>query len=184
MKILKISLIVIVSVVLIGGTGYLYASSGIKSKTGYADIITPRLNSADALLSINVEPGGVKPARWLLAKMADGANHKNPLPKRAIKSALKSLQGVQLRIYDARDKQDVFDSAIAENVAALKSRRWETLVTVRDDDEQIVVLRYGNDEQIEGLSIMASTPDKALFLNLIGPFDVEGISEQVEQVRW
>lgn len=176
MKILRIVLIVVVSLTLIGGAGYLYASSGIKSKPGYADITTPSVDSENALVAVNVGPGGVKPLRWFFKQVVENSEHMEQVPERVLIGALQELQGVQIRVYDARDKRHVFDSAIADTVASLKEKNWQTLVTVRDDEEQIVVLQYGDKKQIAGLSIMASTPDKALFLNVIGPFDVERIA--------
>jgi len=183
MKALKISLIILVSLALVGGMGYLYASSGIKSKPGYEKAAMPQLESVDALFAVNVGPGGVKPVRWLLEQIADSSGHTDQVPTRVLESALNELQGVQIRVYDADGNREVFDGAIADTVAALKQKNWQTLVTVRDEEEQIVVLRYGDDDHIAGLSIMASTPDNALFLNLIGPFDVEAIAAKASQLN-
>ena len=182
MKALKIVLVVIGALVLIGGAGYLYASSGIKSKLGYADITPPRVASENALLAVNVGPGGVKPLRWAYEKFAQGSGGQDEVSDRALRSAFSHLQGVQLRVYDASGKRDVFDGAIADTAAALKGRSWETLLTVRDNEEQIMVLQFQDQNKIAGLSIMASTPDKAFFLNLIGPFDIEEIAASVDQL--
>ncbi len=176
MKALKVLLIIVVSMVLIGGAGYLYASSGIKSKPGYADIPSPDVGSQSALLSVKVGPGGVKPLRWIVEQYAENAGHKTEVPERALREALKDLQGIQLRVYDSSYNREVFDSAISETTAALKQKQWQTLMTVRDEEEHITVMQFTDEDQIAGLSIMASTPDKALFLNLIGPFDVEAIA--------
>ncbi len=176
MKALKIVFIVFATLILIGGAGYLYASSGIASKAGYADISSPIIDSQNALLSVKVGPGGVQPLRWVFEQVAEGTEHGDRVPEQMLKTALQELQGIQLRVYDSRGNRDVFDGAIAETVASLKQKNWETLMTVRDDEEKIVVLQYANQNQIAGLSIMASTPEKALFLNLIGPFDVEAIA--------
>jgi hypothetical protein len=178
MKVLKIIVIVIAALVLIGACGYLYASSGIKSKTGYAKLATPRVN---ALLSVNVGPRGLGPVRWLVEKITESSAHDHELPERLIHSVMQELQGVQLRIYDVGSNRQAFDSAIAESVVALKEKGWQTLMTVRERDERIVVLQYGNDEEIEGLSIMVSIPDNAMFLNLIGPFDPQAIAEAANQ---
>lgn len=179
MKIVKISLIVIGSLILIGAAGYLYASAGLKSKPGYIDITAPNVGSESALLSVKVGPGGVRPLRWVFEKFAENSDH---VSERAFLSAIKDLQGVQLRIYDSGDNRHIFDSAISETTADLKGRNWETLVTIRDDEEKITVMQYLDNDQIAGLSIMASTPDKAFFLNLIGPFDIETIAADAKQI--
>ncbi len=176
MKVLKIVLIVIGSLVVIGGAGYLYASSGIKAKPGYADIPATGVDSQNALVALNVGPGGVKPLRWLFKQVAETSDHVEQVPERMLMNALQGLQGVQIRLYDSSGKRQIFDGAISETVAQLKNKNWQTLMTVRDDEEHIVVMQYGDEKTIAGLSIMASTPEKALFLNLIGPFDVDAIA--------
>lgn len=180
MKALKIILIVVASLVLIGGGGYLYASSGIKSKPGYAKLATP---SATALLSVNVGHGGLGPVRWLIEQATENSDHGRRMPKRLLKTVLQDLQGVQLRVYDVGNNRQAFDNAIVDSVAALKLKSWKTLMTVRDGNEQIVVLQYGDDDKIEGLSIMVSTPENAVFLNLIGPFDPSVIVETANQIN-
>ena len=180
MKVLKVSLIVVVSLLLIGGAGYLYASSGIKSKPGYANLVTPRFNT---LLSVNVGPSGLKPVRWLLEQASENSEHVHEMPKRLLKTVMQDLQGVQLRIYDVGNNRQAFDNAIAESVAALKQKNWQTLMTVRESDEQVVVLQYGDDERIAGLSIMVSTPENAVFVNLIGPFDPTEIAETANHIN-
>jgi len=171
MKILKISLVLVILLLLIVGEGYLYASHGIKPQSGYAKFTLPKGESVNPLFSINVGPRGVKPVRWLLEQVADDFDQVNQVPEQMFKNALRDLQGVQLRVYDVDSNRQVFDMAIADSIASLKEKSWRTLATVREDDVKIAVLQYGEGVQIEGLSIMASTPDKALFLNLVGPLD-------------
>jgi len=176
MKILKISLIVLASLLLVGVAGYLYASSGIKSKPGYAALAISKGELGSVLFSINIGPSGIKPVRWLFDKFADDFHHVDQASERMLNSALQELQGVQLRVYDVDGSRDEFDDAIVDLVTALKEKNWETLATVREDNVTITVLQYGDSRHIAGLSIMASTPDKAIFFNLIGPFDTEGIA--------
>lgn len=177
MKALKITLIVAGSLLLFGGAGYLYASSGIKSKPGYAKLATPHRDSVTPLFSVSVGPGGVKPARWLLEKIVDDSEHVSDAPERMLRSALQELQGVQLQVYDVGTNRLVYDNAIADSVAKLKRKNWQTLATVRQDDVNVAVLKFGTGELIAGLSIMASTQDKAVFLNLVGPFDTKAIAD-------
>lgn len=177
MKPLKIVVIVVTSLVLIGGAGYLFAANSIKSKPGYAKLGEPQGESITAVLSINAGPGAVKPLRWVFEKIADNSDHADAIPERLMSSVMQELQGVQLRVYDLGANRQVFDNAIDDSVRALKEKSWQTLVTVRKDDVKIAVLQYPDGQQIAGLSIMASTPEKALFLNLIGPFDVHAIAQ-------
>ena len=183
MSILRICLIAFVTILLVGTAGYLYASGGVKSKPGYAKLITPKGKSVDTILSLNIGPGGVGPVRWLVEQIADESEEEHEVPERVLVSLLHELQGVQLRIYEVHNNRQIFDDAIADSVTALKAKSWETMLSVREDDDHIVAMQYGDDVQIAGLSIMASTPDKAVFLNLIGPFSPESIAETMSQMH-
>ena len=176
MKVLRNTVIVFAALALIGSAGYLYALNGVKSNAGYADISSSWLEPRGAMLAVTLGPGAVKPFTWLFEQAVGQSEYSDDIPERVLAKALNELKGVQLRVYDADGNRDVFDSAIAETAAALKQKQWRVLISVRDDEDQIVVLQYGDDQQIAGLSIMASTPEKALFLNLIGPFDVDAIT--------
>lgn len=177
MKAFKIVLITIASLVFICGVGYLYASSGIKSKPGYVDITESPIDAESTEFSLNVGPGGIKPLRWVYEIIAQNVDETDRTSREVFAQVLKELQGVQLRVYDSKDKQPLFDSAIAETTALLKQENWQTLITVRENQDNVEILQLLDQEQISGLSIMVSSPDKAVFLNLIGPFDIDAISD-------
>ncbi len=179
MKALKICLIIIATLSLVIGTGYLYASSGVKSKLGYAELAIPKDDNIRPVLSFNLGPGGVKPARWLLDKIVNNVDHGRQVPERLLKNAINEIQAVQLRVYEVDNSRSVFDDAISESIRSLKQKNWQTLASVREDDVKIEVMQYTNGEQLVGLSFMASTSENAMFLNLIGPFNPEAIAQTV-----
>lgn len=147
MKSLKITLVCGASLLMIVGEGYLYASNGIKLNLGY-DI--PKAPSQ-------------------LEKTVNDSTPMPSVPVRLPKEALEEWQSMQLQVYDVGDNRQEFDNAIADSVAKLKEKSWKTLSTVSEEDVNITVMQYGDGALIAGLSIMASTPDKAVFLNLVGP---------------
>ena len=173
---MRIVLIVVFSLVLIGGAGYLYASSGIESKPGYVKLVLPSAESVDTQISLNLGPSGVGPVRWLFGQFASHSDRDLEMSERVLNGVLQDLRGVQLRVYDVNNNRPLFDQAISESLASLKGQGWQTLVKVREDDEHVVVMQSTQYEKVIGLSILASTPDKAVFLNLIGPFDPERIA--------
>ncbi len=177
MKALKICLITVASLLLIVGAGYLYASSGVKSKLGYAELALPKDENIRPLLAVNIGPGGVKPARWLADKVMVNVDHTGQVPERLLKSVINDIQAVQLRVYEIAGSRNVFDDAIIESVHSLRKKNWQTLATVREEDVKVVVMQYSQGEQLAGLSFMASTPENALFLNLIGPFNPDAIAQ-------
>ncbi len=181
MKVLKICLLTVASLLLIAGAGYLYASSGIKSKLGYAQLAIPKDDNLKPMLSVKLGSGGVKPARWLLDKIVDKADYANHVPERMLKNAINEIQAVQLRVYEVANSRRVFEDAISESIKSLKKKNWQTLASVREDDVKIEVMQYTNGEQLVGLSFMASTPENAMFLNLIGPFSPQAIAQTASQ---
>jgi len=183
MKFLKGCLIVVATLVLIGGAGYLYASSGVKSKPGYAELVMPKGSSVNALVSVKLGPGGVGPARWVFDKIVEYSDHEIDAEARVVKDVLADLNGVQLRVYEVADNREAFDVAIAESVAALQAQNWQTLAKVYEDDERVVVMHNGNNTEIDGVSVMVSTPENAVFINLIGPFDGQAIADAVSQLH-
>ncbi len=182
MKALKISLIVVGVLALLVAGGYLYASSGIKAEPGYAKIKATPLDEQRAALSVSIGPGGVKPLRWIAEQIAEHSEHGDQVPERLLESLADELQGIQFKIYDTHGKRELFDSAISETAAALKQKQWQTLMSMRDKDEQIMVLQYLDNAHIAGLSIMASTQDTAFFLNLVGPFDIDALAAEIENL--
>ena len=183
MKFFKVFLIVVATLLFIGGAGYRYASSGLNSKPGYAKLVMPKGSSANALVSVKLGPGGVGPARWIFEKIVENSDHQIDAEARVVKDVLADLNGVQLRVYEVADNRASFDTAIAESVAALQAQNWQTLAKVYEDDERVVVMHSGNNSQIDGVSVMVSTPENAVFVNLIGPFDGQAIAAAVNQLH-
>lgn len=159
--------------------GYLYASNGIQSKIGYANLEAP---NANAVLSLKLGPRGLAPIKWFFAKALENNEHQNEAQERLVRNVMQELKGAQLRIYDVGSNRQVFDSAIADAVSELKKKGWEPLVVIRDENETVVVLQYGTEQIIEGLSIMANIDDSAVFLNLVGPFDPKTLSDSSQQI--
>ena len=180
MKALKIIMLGLATTALIGTAGYLYASSGMSNKPGYLPMsqlenLAP-VQNIEPLISIKLGPGGVGPVRWLFKQIAFDGGQELEASERIVMSALKELQGVQLKVYEVGENRQIFDQAITQATANLKHQNWLPLLKVHEDDEHVVVMHSGTHEQITGLSIMASTPDKAVFVNLIGPFSADTIA--------
>lgn len=187
MKIFKILFFILLALLLIGAAGYLYASSGVKSKPGYVSFnalpTTDNGELIEAMIAINVGPNGVAPMRWVIEKMADQADRVLQTSERVLLSVLQELQGVQLRIYEIRNNRRYIDRAIANSTAELSQNSWQPLVKVRDGEEYLVVMQFGNEQQITAISVMASTPENAVFLNLIGPFNPAAIAATAKQLH-
>lgn len=176
MNFFRYTLIAILALALIGGASYLYASSGIKSKPGYVVLPEPDNDSAKLIVGLKLGPGGVWPVQWLLKTISNSSEADLDVSEKVLLGVMQEIQGVQLRIYEVDGNRGVFEAAIKESVATLRGENWNTLLRVREDDEYVVVMQSGDDTLIEGLSILVSTPENAVFLNLMGPFHPDSLA--------
>ncbi len=183
MKFLKYSLISLATLVLIGSAGYLFAASGIQSKPGYADLTMPGWMSTDTAIAVKLGPMGLKPVRWMVDRVANKPGREFDMSKQVLLSVLDDLEGVQLRIYEVEDNRQVFDQAIDDSIVTLKQDNWQTLISVQEDDDRLVVMQAGDDDLIEGLSVLASTPENAVFINLVGQISPESIAAIADRLH-
>ena len=183
MKFLKYSVITLLSIVLIGSAGYLLASSGIQSKPGYAKLTMPSWFTTDTIVAINLGPRGLKPVRWMIERAVSSSNDNLELDEKILLSLLQDLQGVQLRIYEVENNRKIFERAIDESLVTLKQDGWQTLITVREDEKRIIVMQSTDAELITGFSILVSTPENAVFVNLIGQLNPESIALLAESLN-
>jgi hypothetical protein len=182
MNILRVSLTIVATLVLVSGAGYLYASVGVKSKPGYAKLVKPKGTTVDTVLSLNIGPGGVRSVRWLLDMIVDESDNEHDMPMRIVRSLLEELQGVQVRIYEIDGNRRAFDVAITESVVALKKKSWESMVVINEGEDRIVAMQFGDETQISGLTVMARSADNAVFINLVGPFEPDSIARTLHEL--
>ena len=176
MDFLKYSFITLLSFIFVGSAGYLYAASGMKSKPGYADLTLPSWSTTNTALALNLGPKGLKPVQWAVNRAVRASNKDLELSERLAMSILEDLQGVQLRVYEVEDNRPVFEQAIDESVALMQQEDWQTLLKVREDNKRIVVMHSLEGELISGLSVLVSTPENAIFMNLVGQIDPESVA--------
>lgn len=161
---------------LLGSAAYLLAAGGMQSKPGYAKLILPSWLSTNTTLALNLGPRGLKPVKWIVNRAVDASEHELELPGWILINVLQDLQGVQLRIYKVENNRQVFEQAIDVSMASLKLKDWQTLLSVQKDEKHIVVMQAENKGLISGLSVLISTPENALFIDLVGQFNPESIA--------
>jgi hypothetical protein len=176
MKFLNYSFISLLTLVLIGGSGYLLAASGMQSKPGYAKLTLPSWLSTNTSVALNLGPRGLKPVRWVINRVLDASNQELELSERILIGVLDDLQGVRLRIYEVENNSQVFEQAIDDSIASLKQKNWQMVLSVQEDDKHIVVMQAEDEGLISGLSVLLSTPENAFFMNLVGQLNPQSIA--------
>ena len=183
MKLLKYLFIGLIVLVLVSTAGCVFVSGGIKSKPGYAKLTTPTVFSNDATLALDFGPRSIKSARWMLERFANASDNESEIPIQVLLSVLDDVQGLQLRVYQVDNNESVFEQAIDESVSTLNEDNWQTIVKVNEEDQRVVIMQSGTDELIMGLAVLVSTPEDAVFVNLIGPLKPESIVMIAENIR-
>jgi hypothetical protein len=173
---LKYSFITLVTLLLVGSAGYLLAARGMQSKPGYAELTLPSWLSTNTIVAMNLGPTGLKPVRWMIKRVVDGSHKKLELPERVLLGVLQDLEGVQIRVYEVENNRQVFEQAIDASIVSLKRENWQIVLKVREDEQHIVVMQAGDEGMISGYSVLVSTPENAVFMNLVGQLDPASIA--------
>lgn len=180
MKPIQIALIVLLSMVWVCSIGYLYASSGIKTKPGYVKLVLPNPELVSPQISVTLGPSGVGPVRWLFKRLASSSNRELDVPERVLSSVLQDLRGVQLSVYEVDNNRAVFDEAISSSLQDLRAQGWQTLIKVKEDHEHVLIMQSSNGAEISGISLLVNSSDNAVFVNLVGPFDADEVAAAAE----
>ena len=183
MNFLKFLFIGLLVLVLVSAAGCVFASGGIKSKPGYAKLTSPNVLLNDTTLALDFGPRSIKSARWIIERFVNATDNESEVPIQLLLSVLNDIQGLQLRIYEVENNQAVIEQAIDESVARLNADEWQTLVKVREEDQRVVIMQSGTEELITGLAVLVSTPEDAVFINLVGPLKPESIAMIAENIN-
>jgi len=183
MNFLKYLFIALLILVLVSAAGCVIGSGDIKSKPGYAKLTTPNVLLTDTTLALNFGPRSLKSARWLIESVVRASDHELEIPLQVLLAVLNDAQGLQLRIYEVENNQSIFEDAIDESVTALNRENWETIIKVREDDQRVVIMQSLDENLIAGLAVLISTPEDAVFVNLVGPLKPESIAMIAENIK-
>jgi len=160
-------------IILIVG-GCMIASLGMKSKPGYADVELPDLSMKKMPISLSIGPYGLKPIHWIASPMIkstlqDAENSSKTIDKEELAlTLLDNLDGIRLRVYKSDDDLDSLNEAIKRSQTKLKNSGWETIITVNDEHEKILIMTKTDSSDIVGLSIFTISDGEVVFINLMG----------------
>ncbi|NND83506.1 MAG: DUF4252 domain-containing protein [Gammaproteobacteria bacterium] len=96
---------------------------------------------------------------------------------------LSNLEFVKVRVYNLNGKLDKANSTIDRVSKELKADKWETLVTVNnnEDNQKVRVFSKSTNEVIDGVVVMVVSPEKeageAVFINIVGEIDPNKIAK-------
>lgn len=115
-----------------------------------------------------------------LLRMAAGfLSSKNP-QEAAVKDLVSKLQGVYVRVFEFDKSGEYSLNDIAPISLQLKSGNWSKIVgvTSKSEGQKIDVnLKMDDKGLIHGLLIVATQPKELVVVNIVGPIDLEKLSQ-------
>ena len=92
----------------------------------------------------------------------------------------KRLNGVRVNVFETDGMADGAVDLVKDVSARLGDHGWESVVTVNSNDEQVRVFMMINDDQVEGITVMAVEETEAVFVNVIGSINPEELGRVME----
>lgn len=98
-------------------------------------------------------------------------------------NVLSKLESIKVRVYSLNGELDEANSTIDRVSRELRDNKWETLVTVNDNEEnqKVRVFSKSTGDVIDGVVVMVVSPEKeggeAVFINIVGEIDPEQIGK-------
>lgn len=96
-----------------------------------------------------------------------------------IREAIKGIKGIYVKIFSF-EKDNEYSPADVESVLSqLRGAGWSRIVTVKSkkDGENVAVYLHMTADKVGGLAVLTIEPKQFLVVNIVGPVDLEKLSE-------
>jgi len=90
------------------------------------------------------------------------------------------LNGVRVNVFETDGMVDGAMDLVKDVSSQLSDRGWESVVTVNSDEEQVRIFMMINNNQVEGITVMAVEETEAVFVNVIGSIDPAELGRVME----
>jgi len=102
---------------------------------------------------------------------------------------LSNLEFIKVRVYNLNGEVEKANTTIDSVSKKLRADRWETLVTVNDneDDQKVRIFSKTTNSVIDGIVLMVVSPEKeageAIFINIVGAIDPDKIAKITDNLN-
>lgn len=93
---------------------------------------------------------------------------------------LSQLKGVRVFGYPMSDDPGVARQKFTEVKSTLKSKGWEPVVQVNEEDEQVLIYMKMNGTTMEGMTVMTVDDEEVMFINIIGKLDPKQLGKVMD----
>lgn len=96
-----------------------------------------------------------------------------------LKQMLQNLKGIYVKSFEFEREGEYSESDVDAIRSQLTGRSWSKIVSVRSKKggENAEVYLMGSESNVQGLAIIAAEPKELTVVNLVGPIDLEKLSE-------
>ena len=138
-----------------------------RSSDGYADLDSLGVFDTDRTMNLSFGPTLLHFAARMTAEDE---------PETA--DMLRDLDGVRIRIYEIDGDAERVAQRIEAMSERLRQDRWEPVMLVREEEEQVHMLLRTREHRIQGLILIASDgTSEAVVINLMGELNPEHFSD-------
>jgi len=141
----------------------------LKKLEGYIDFGDLSATYGEPSISINI--GGT-----LLQFV--GMMSENSDPEAA--QIMSELKGVRVFGYPIEQDPAVARDKFTEVKSTLKTKGWEPVVQINEDDEQVLIYMKLNESIMEGMTVMTVDEEEVMFINIIGKLDPKQIGKVMD----
>lgn len=116
-----------------------------------------------------------------------GSFAKNGDPE--VADILSNLEFIKVRVYNLNGDIEKANSTIDRVSKTLRSDKWETLVTVNDNEsnQKVRIFSKSTNNVIDGVVLMVVSPEKeageAIFINIVGEIDPNKIAKITDNLN-
>jgi hypothetical protein len=93
---------------------------------------------------------------------------------------MSQLKGVRVFGYPIEQDPSVAKKKFSEVKSNLKSKGWEPVVQVNEDDEQVLIYMKMNGSSMEGMTVMTVDDEEVMFINIIGKLDPKQLGKVMD----
>ena len=132
----------------------------LKGLEGFIDFGDLSATYGEPKISINI--GGT--LLQFVGLMSEGSNPETS-------EIMSQLKGVRVFGYPISEDSTVAKAKFGEVKSTLKSKGWEPVVQVNEDDELVLIYMKMDGSSMSGMTVMTVDDEEVMFINIIGKLD-------------
>jgi hypothetical protein len=131
-------------------------------------------DKAEQVVSVNLEGQSLDEGGKLLA-IRNGVS-------KSVNELIKGLKGVYLRRFWFGGKKSYEDADMEPIKKELQRPGWSPMIGIRNKNEAVSVYSYTENNRLTGVAVFSADSKEVTVVNIVGPVDLEALSELGRQM--